>query len=87
MDWNKISVAHAMNPGLGLAEWNRQHKRDQKKNEVEYLLRRMDEGDKIKIGFVDVEKTKVTWKIRGTDFTSIYSAVERIMMLNGDNWV
>lgn len=87
MNWSKIAIANAMSPGLGFAEWSRQHKRDQKKNEVEYTLRRMTDGDKIRIGFVEVEKTKTTWKIRGIDFTSIYSAIERIMMLNGDNWV
>jgi len=87
MDWCKIGIANAINPGLGYLEYNRQHKREQRKNEVEYKLRCMREGDELKFGVVEVQKTKVTWKIRGIDFTSLYSAVERIMMLNGDNWL
>ena len=85
MDWCKIGIANAISPGLGLSEYNKQRKREQKKNELEYQLRCMREGDKLRLGFVEVEKTKVTWKVRNFEFTNVHAARDRIMMLNGDN--
>lgn len=89
MDWGKIAIANAVNPAFGIMEYNKQmHKKreyNSKKSEIEFKLRSMNEGDTVKFGFVEVQKTKVTWKIRGIDFASLYSAIDRIMMLNGDN--
>ena len=91
MDWCKIAIANAVNPAFGVLEYNKQMNKkreyDHKKNEIESKLRYMKEGDTARFGFVEVQKTKITWKIRGIDFTNLYSAVERIMMLNGDNWL
>lgn len=91
MDWGKIAIAHAVNPAFGVLEYNKQMNKkreyDAKKSRIESKLRYMKEGDTARFGFVEVQKTKVTWKIRGIDFTSLYSAVDRIMMLNGDNWL
>lgn len=91
MDWGKIAIANAVNPTFGVLEYNKQMNKkreyDHKKSEIESKLRYMKEGDTARFGFVEVQKTKVTWKIRGIDFTNLYSAVERIMMLNGDNWL
>ena len=32
MDWGKIAIANAINPGLGVMEYNRQHEKKQKQN-------------------------------------------------------
>lgn len=44
MDWGKIAVANALNPGLGLMEYEKQRRRAQKFNEIEYKLRIMKAG-------------------------------------------
>ena len=91
MDWSKIAIASAVNPSFGVMEYNKRMSKkreyDSKKSEIEFKLRSMNKGDTAKFGFVEVHKTKVTWKIRGIDFTNLYLAIDRIMMLNGDNWL
>lgn len=51
MDWRKIAVANSLNPGLGLIEYEKQRKKAQKFNEIEYNLRNMKVG-----ATLDVEK-------------------------------
>ena len=88
MDWGKIAIANAVNPAFGVLEYNKQMNKkreyDAKKSKIFFngTLSPLE-----KLGFVEVQKTKVTWKIRGIDFTNLYLAVDRIMMLNGDNWL
>lgn len=51
MDWRKIAVANSLNPGLGLIEYEKQQRKAQKFNEIEYNLRNMRVG-----ATLDVEK-------------------------------
>lgn len=51
MDWRKIAVTNSLNPGLGLMEYEKQRKKAQKFNEIEYNLRNMKIG-----ATLDVEK-------------------------------
>lgn len=35
MDWGKIAIANAINPGLGVMEYEKQRRKAQKFNEIE----------------------------------------------------
>jgi hypothetical protein len=44
MDWGKIVVANAVSPALGFLEYEKQRKKAQKINEIDYKIRTMKVG-------------------------------------------
>lgn len=56
MDWRKIAVANSLNSGLGLMEYEKQRKRAQKFNEIEYNLRNMKVGATLDVDIYSIRK-------------------------------
>ena len=56
MDWGRIAVANAINPGLGLMEYEKQRKRAQKFNEIEFKLRTMKIGATLDVERYTIKK-------------------------------
>jgi len=56
MDWGKIAIANAINPGLGVMEYEKQRKRAQKFNEIEFKLRTMKIGATLDVERYTIKK-------------------------------
>lgn len=55
-NWNKIAVANAIHPALGLKEYEDQRKRAQKFNEIEFKLRTMKIGATLDVERYTIKK-------------------------------
>lgn len=56
MDWGKIAVVNAINPSLGVMEYEKQRKRAQKFNEIEFKLRTMKIGATLDVERYTIKK-------------------------------
>lgn len=56
MGWRKIAVANALNPGLGYMEYEKQRRKAQKFNEIEYNLRNMKVGATLDVDIYSIRK-------------------------------
>lgn len=56
MDWGKIAIANAINPGLGVIEYEKQQRKAQKFNEIEFKLRTMKVGATLDVERYTIKK-------------------------------
>ena len=56
MDWGKIAIANAINPGLGVMEYEKQRRKAQKFNEIEFKLRTMKVGATLDVERYTIKK-------------------------------